>query len=138
MHAAKSGNIGRIFVALVIVAVMFGFSPIATRLLHLVGGSFKPTHYSSLGFVSPSAVAAGVDVGTEIRVKLTNHSGSATTYKLLATENGTLISQGSRAVANGLSETLYVSTQGATHGTLKIALEHTKIFITVRLLSTNP
>jgi hypothetical protein len=137
MHAARGGgNFGRILVALVVIALLFGFSPISTRLLRLADGSFKPTHYTSLALADPSQVASGISPGSVVPLELTNHTGQITTYHWAATQNGVLISQGSRTMVNGLTAALKIPTQGARNGILTVALEHTRIFVTLRLTAS--
>jgi hypothetical protein len=136
MPTGTRGYVGKTLVILLVVALMAGFSPIAGRLLRLVNGSFRPTHYSALALSRPSGIESEV-VDSAVQVRLTNHTGITTDYHWTATQNGTLISQGSQNLANGSSRTISVSTAGATVGALKISLVHTRIFLTLPLVPAN-
>jgi hypothetical protein len=119
---------------LVVVVLLFAFTPISRALLRSVHGSFSPSRYSSLALKVPSAVSVGVRAGTVIPVIITNHTGRAETYHWRATQLGSLISLGEETVSNGGSSTIVVPSRGAVPGTLRISLTGTAIFLTVPTL----
>jgi 4-amino-4-deoxy-L-arabinose transferase-like glycosyltransferase len=136
MKVITSNITHRLLLTVVIVILLIGFTPISTRLLHYVNGSFAPSPYSSLQFTSPSVATTGVATGFTISVKLTNHTGRATTYHWTATQGEVMISRGGRTLANNTSTLFYVTTPGAVAGRLRIALDNTKIFITVPIFTS--
>lgn len=137
MPSAKRNYVGKILLALVVVILLVGFTPISKHLLHYVNGSFSPQPYSSLALTTPAVVTEGILAGSAIPVKLTNHTGNTTKYHWIATQNGHRISDGSSTLANGASTTLSITTKSAVAGNLRISLTSTKIFITVPLLTPN-
>jgi|SRR5665213_730983 len=137
MKATTRNRVGVFVLTLVVVLLLVGFTPISKRLLRHVDGSFAPTSYSSLALSSPSGVALGIAVGSTIPLTLANHSGRTTGYLWTATQNDVLISSGYQILTNGTSTMLFVTTQGANAGKLKIALENTKIFLTVPIFGSS-
>jgi len=127
--------VNRTLLALVVMALVAGFTPISRHLLQYVGGSFAPTPYSSLALSTPSAVTTGIATGSTIPVELTNHTGRATTYHWTATQGDVVISRGSQTLSSDGSTVIYVATEGAVVGSLRIALNHTKTFLTVPIIS---
>jgi hypothetical protein len=119
---------------LVVVVLLFAFTPIARVLLRTVDGSFSPSRYSSLALKTPGDAAIGVHVGTAIPVTITNHMGRTETYHWRATQGSSLISLGEETVNNGSASTIVVPSRGAVSGTLRITLLGTNIFLTVPTL----
>jgi hypothetical protein len=136
MKVVTSNITDRILLTVVIVILLIGFTPISTRLLHYVNGSFAPSPYSSLAFSNPYVESTGVATGFTIAIKLANHMGRATTYHWTATQGNKMISRGGQTLNNDTSAVLYVSTKGAAAGRLRIALTNTKIFITVPIFTS--
>jgi len=130
--------IGRFFLVLVVVVLIFGFSPISRQLLKTVNGSFAPTPYSSLALSTPGDAATGVPAGLAVAIQLSNDTGHTNTYHWTAQENGALISRGEQTLGNGKSINLSVPTLGAVAGTLRIVLQDTHVFITVPILTSGP
>jgi hypothetical protein len=128
--------IGRFFLGLAVVGLVFGFTPISRQLLKAVDGSFAPTPYSSLALSVPSDAATGVPTGLAVPVQLTNHTGHRRTYHWTAEESGALISHGEETLGNGQAISFYIPTRGAVTGTLRIVLQDTHVFITVPVLSS--
>jgi hypothetical protein len=118
-------------IAVGVIALVFGFTPISHALLRSVDGSFAPSRYSSLALQTPSDAVAGYLAGSPVAVELTNHTGSVKTYRWIATQNGALVSVGEKTVASGRVTTINVPTPGAVTGKLRIALSGTNIFVTV-------
>ena len=123
-------------VFVVVVALMFGFSPISHNLLRSVNGSFAPSRYSSLSLSNPSSVVVGVLASEPVSVLLTNHTGQIKKYHWFATQNGALISLGEKTLGDGQSTTILISSQREKAGRLRIALQGTNIFVTVPVLSS--
>jgi hypothetical protein len=128
--------IGRLFLVLAAVGLLFGFTPISRQLLKTVNGSFAPTPYSSLALSTPSDAATGILAGIAVQIQLNNYTGHTNTYHWTAQENGALISHGEKTLVNGQSINFSVPTQGAVRGPLRIVLQHTNVFITVPILSS--
>ena len=126
----------RFAVFVVVVALLFGFSPISHGLLRYVNGSFAPSRFSSLSLANPSSVVGGVSARGPVPVLLTNHTGQFKKYHWFATQKGTLISQGEKTLGNGQTTTILISLVGTKAGTLRIALQGTHVFITVPVLSS--
>lgn len=138
MTAATRNRIGGLLLTLVVVLLLIGFNPVSKRLLHYVNGSFAPSPYSSLAFSTPSAVASGIMAGSTIPITLANHTGRTTPYLWTATQGDVTISAGYQILKNGTSTMLYVTTLNAVAGKLTIALENTKIFLTVPVVTSVP
>ena len=124
----------RLLLLLVVLVLVFGFTPISHGLLRFVHGSFAPSPYSSLALKTPSNVAVGIPAGELVPVQLANHTGHIKTYHWSATERGALISLGEATVDNGRAITIFVPSRGAVTGKLQIALTGTKIFVTVPIV----
>jgi hypothetical protein len=131
MTATTRNRIGMLLLTILVVLLLIGFTPISKRLLHRVDGSFVPTPYSSLALSTPSVIASGIEAGSDIPIRLSNHTGRTTTYSWTAAQHDVVISRGTQKLANGKSTTLYVTSLGADKGKLTIALMNTKIFLTV-------
>jgi hypothetical protein len=136
MKVITSNITHRLLLTVVIVILLIGFTPISTRLLHYVDGSFAPSPYSSLAFSTPNVEATGIASGSAILIKLANHTGRATIYHWTATQGEVVISRGGQTLANDTSTLFYVTTPGAVAGRLRIALDNTKIFITVPIFTS--
>jgi hypothetical protein len=121
----------RLLLALLVLVILFAFTPISRALLGSVNGSFAQTSYSALALKTPSDSAAGVRTGKRVAILLTNHTGHSTTYHWSATQNGALISLGETTLRNGKTTTIHVPSRGADRGTLQIALTGTNVYITV-------
>ena len=134
MLGKRGGWASRIFLFLVVAALVAGFTPISRHLLRSVNGSFSPTAYSALALSTPSNVSVGIPAGRPVQAELTNYTGHTKTYYWSAVQNGVLISHGTQTVGNGKTVTLSVRTRGAVSGKLRIGLKGTKIFLTVPLL----
>ena len=133
----KDGRGKRRFVVfVVVVALMFGFSPISHGLLRYVNGSFAPSRYSSLSLSNPSSVVVGVLARGPVPVLLTNHTGQIKKYHWFVTQKDALLSQGEKTLGNGQTTTILISLQRAKAGRLRIALQGTHIFVTVPVLSS--
>ena len=130
-----ASNSSRPLLALLIVILLFGFTPISRVLLRSVDGSFAPNPYSSLALGTPSRAAVGFLAGEPVPVQLTNRTGHTQTYHWSATQNGALISLGEDTLANGRASTVLVPSRGAVAGKLRIALTGTDIFVTVPIRS---
>jgi len=135
MTSTIRNRVGGLLLTLVVVALLIGFTPVSARLLRYVNGSFAPTPYSSLALSTPSAGTTGIATGSTIPIELTNHTGLATTYYWTATQGDVEISRGDLTLRNDNSTTIYVATEGAVVGTLRVALNDTKIFLTVPIIS---
>jgi hypothetical protein len=129
-------NSSRPLLALIIVILLFGFTPISRVLLRSADGSFAPNPYSSLALGTPSRAAVGFVAGKPVPVQLTNRTGHTETYQWSATQNGTLISLGEDTLDNGRASTVLVPSRGAIAGKLRIALTGTNIFVTVPIRSS--
>lgn len=131
------GKVGRgprrLLVPLVIVVLLFCFTPISKVLLRSANGSFAPTPFSSLALKDASRVTTGFVVGTSIPLRLTNKTGHITTYHWIARENGALISLGEETLGNGKIATFSVPSRGTVAGVLNISLSDTNVFVTVPL-----
>jgi hypothetical protein len=131
------GKVGRsprrLLVPLVVVVLLFCFTPISRALLRSVDGSFAPTPFSSLALKDASRDATGFVVGTSIPVQLTNRTGRTTTYHWIARESGSLISLGEETLGNGKTAKFSVPSRGTVAGVLEISLSDTSVFITVPL-----
>lgn len=125
----------RLLLSLIVVILVFGFTPISRVLLRSVGGSFAPTPYSSLALGTPSNASGDFLAGQPVPVELTNRTGHSTSYHWSATQNGTLISLGEETLDNGRSATILVPSRGAVTGKLQIALTGTNIFVTAPILN---
>jgi hypothetical protein len=123
----------RYVVFLVVIALVFGFSPISRTLLRYVHGSFAPSPYSSLSLAIQSDVYGGVLAGKPVAVLLTNHTGHIKIYHWSATQNGALISRGEKTLDDDQTTKLLISSSGAKAGILRIALNGTDIFVTATI-----
>jgi hypothetical protein len=126
----------RILLPLVIVVLVFAFTPISRVLLRTVDGSFTPSPYSSLALRFPSDGSSGVVKGEPVSVQLTNRTGHAKTYHWSATQKGALISLGEETLDNGRTTRILVPSRGAVTGVLRIGITGTNIFITVPILKS--
>jgi hypothetical protein len=126
----------KVSLVLVIVILVFGFSPISRALLSSVNGSFTPTPYSSLALESSSSATKGIVAGEAVPVKLVNRTGHFKTYHWSATQSGGLLSLGEEALDNGKAVTILIPTRGAAKGTLRIALTGTNVYVTVPILKS--
>jgi len=131
MPRTVSRNSSRPLLILLIVVLLFGFTPISRVLLQSVDGSFAPNHYTSLALITPSHATVGFLSGEPVPVQFTNETGDARTYHWSATENGALISLGEVTLDNGRASTVFVPSRGALVGKLRISLTGTNIFVTV-------
>lgn len=120
----------------VIVTLLFAFSPISKGLLHLVHGSFAPSPYSSLSLSTQTERNVGTLVGRRVAVSLTNDTGIIKRYHWTATQNGVLISQGEVTLGTGHADNILISSKGARVGRLRITLKGTDIFVTVTMLKS--
>lgn len=130
--SSKNWTIG-VLLSLIAIGLVAGFTPISKGLLHEVNGSFAPTSYSSLSLAHSSEVAKGLLVGDTIEAVLSNHTGRTTTYSWTATEGHRLVSSGNRTLQNGQTITFGIGTRGSKSGEMRVALTHTKIFVTIPL-----
>lgn len=121
----------RVVLPVVVLAILFCFTPFSKAMLRAVDGSFAPAHYTSLALKDPGAAAAGVLAGVPIRVELTNHTGHVETYHWSATQKGNLVSLGEVTLDNGKNVTFSVPSKGAADGKLNVALTGTTVFVTV-------
>jgi hypothetical protein len=136
MPRMVAGNSSRPLLALLVVILLFGFTPISRVLLRSVDGSFAPNPYSSLALITPSRAAVGFLSGESVPVQFTNETGHTKTYHWSATQNGTLISLGEDTLGNGRASTVLVPSRGAVAGQLRIAVAGTNIFVTVPIRSS--
>jgi len=120
----------------IVLVVVFGFTPISQLLLSTVNGSFSPTPYTSLALRPSSSATTGIVAGQPVAVRLVDRTGHPTTYHWNATENGRLVSLGDEALGSGRAITFLIPTRGATKGTLRIALAGTHVFVTVPILKS--
>src|ERR1700722_9059021 len=121
----------KIVLSVIVLLILFCFTPISTSLLRTVDGSFAPARYSSLALKDPSGDAAGISSGQPVAVKLTNRTGHTKTYHWRASEKGNLISLGDETLRSGKSVTFSVPSRGAVKGTLNVALAGSTVFVTV-------
>jgi hypothetical protein len=121
----------RPLLVLLVIVLLFAFTPISRVLLRAVNGSFAPTPYSSLALGAPSDAAVGFLSGERVPIKLTNRTGHTEAYHWRATQNGALISLGEDTLENGRASTIFVPSRGALTGKLQIALTGTNVFVTV-------
>jgi hypothetical protein len=126
----------RLILSVIVVVILFFFTPISNAVLRVVDGSFAPAHYSSLALHDPTDTAAGIFPGQPVRVQLTNHTGRTKTYHWSATEKGSLVSLGEETLGDGKSITFSVPSRGAVTGTLNVALTGTTVFVTVPVVGT--
>jgi hypothetical protein len=124
----------RLILAIGVVVLAFGFTPISHALLKSVDGSFAPSRYSSLALKTPSDAAEEFLAGDPVPVRLTNHTGHVKTYHWSATQSGGLISLGEETLDSGGVTTIIVPTRGAATGKLRIAINGTNVFVTVPIL----
>ncbi|MCU1362465.1 MAG: hypothetical protein JWM55_293 [Acidimicrobiaceae bacterium] len=120
----------------VVLALVFGFTPISRALLRAVDGSFEPSRYSALALRNPSLATQGVLAGESISLLVSNHTGHAETYHWSATQGKALISLGVTTLANGRTTTVSVPSRGAVSGTMKIALSGDNVFVTVPVVGS--
>jgi hypothetical protein len=118
---------------IIVLIVLFFFTPISRALLSSADGSFAPSPYSSLALRTPSNPATSFEVGDLVPVRLSNRSGSDKTYHWRATQNGVVISLGEKTVLNGRGADINVPTSLGTSGILRIALTGTDVYVTLRL-----
>lgn len=124
----------KLLLSLLVLALLFGFTPVSRALLRSVNGSFAPTSYSSLSFRTPSDAEADYPAGQSVPLQLTNRTGHVKTYHWTATQDGALISLGVKTLDNDRSTTILVPSRGAVTGRLHIALTGTGIFVTAPIL----
>src|SRR5271156_4726320 len=108
--------------AIVVLALVFAFTPISKALLRAVGGSFEPSQYTVLALRNPSLATQGVLAGLPISVQVSNHTGHSETYHWSATQGKALISLGVTTLDSGEATTISVPSRGAVTGTMRIAL----------------
>jgi hypothetical protein len=118
--------------SLIVLIVLFAFTPISRALLLSVDGSFDPSPFTSLALGNP-ANPAGFEVGDLVSVRLTNHTRMTKTYHWSATQHGVVISLGENTLQNGRGTTINVPTNFGKPGTLRIAVSGTDVFVTVHL-----
>jgi hypothetical protein len=133
MPAASKNWVLGVLLSLIVIGLVAGFTPISKRLLKEVNGSLAPTRYSSLALAHSSEVRKGLPVGNTIEAVLSNHTGRTTTYSWTATEERRLVGSGNQTLRNGQTITFGIGTRGLTNGEVRIALKHTKIFVTIPL-----
>jgi len=126
----------RIFLSVIVLIILFCFTPLSRTMLRLVDGSFAPAHYSSLALQDPADAATVVIPGEPVPVQLTNHTGHTETYHWSATQKGNLVSLGEETLRNGENVNFSVPSQGAVAGKLNIALTGTTVFVTVPVIRT--
>src|ERR1039458_2606650 len=126
----------RLLLSVIVLVILFCFTPFSNAMLRIVDGSFATAHYSSLALQDPTVAAAGIFAGQPVRVQLTNHAGRTKTYRWSATQQGNLISLGEETLGNGKSVTFSVPSRGAVSGTLSVALTGTTVFVTVPIVGT--
>jgi hypothetical protein len=119
--------------SIVVIVVLFAFTPISRALLSSVDGSFSPSPFSSLALRTPSNPSSDFEVGDLVGVRLTNRTGSTKTYHWSATQHGVVISLGETTVRNGQGANVNVPTSFARAGALRIGLDGTKVFVTLSL-----
>jgi hypothetical protein len=119
---------------LIVLVLVFGFSPISRLLLSTVSGSFSPTPYTSLALKASSHATRGIVAGQPVPVRLVDRTGRPKTYHWSATQNGRLVSLGDEALDSGQAVTILIPTRGATKGALRISLAGTQVFVTVPIL----
>lgn len=118
---------------LIVIVLLFGFTPVAQTLLDYVHGSFAPSPYSSLSLANASEINSGVIAGEPALVVLTNHSQRTNRYVWRATQEGRLISQGAEVLRDGQAKVLRIASRGASPGRLRISLSKGDIFVTITL-----
>lgn len=123
--------LGWLVASLVVLVALFAFAPISGALLRAVHGSFAPAPYSALALADPEQGATGVTAGQSVEVLVTNRTGATRRYDWVATEDRTVISQGSVTVRRGATASFSVASRRRTSGRLKVALAGTAIFVTV-------
>jgi hypothetical protein len=128
----------RLLLAVILLALLFGFVPISRALLHSVNGSFAPRPYSALALRSPSEAVSGVEAGQPVPVRVTNETGHIETYHWIATQGSTLVSLGEETVRSGQRTIILVPSQGAARGKMQISLKGTRTFVTVPILKARP
>ena len=126
----------RLFLSVIVLVILFCFTPFSNAMLRVVDGSFATAHYSSLALQDPTDAAAGMFTGQPVLVQLTNHTGRTKTYHWSATQRGNLISLGEETLGDGKSVTFSVPSRGAVTGTLSVALTGTSVFVTVPIVGT--
>jgi hypothetical protein len=124
----------RLLLAVILLALLFGFSPISHVLLRTVDGSFAPSPYSSLALIRPSDAATGVRSGVPVPVRITNKTGHTKTYHWVARQGSRLVSLGEKVVRTGHTATILVPSQGAVAGGMQISLNANGVFVTVPIL----
>ncbi len=123
----------RLPVFVIVIALVFGFSPIAGVLLRLTNGSFAPLAFSSLSLATQTELNWGVLAGQPIAVRLTNHTGQIKNYHWSAVQHGRLKSEGEKILADGQTTEILISSKGANAGQLRIALKGSNVFVTVTI-----
>lgn len=116
---------------IVVLALVFGFTPISRTLLRAVNGSFEPSRYTALALRNPSLATQGILAGVPISVQVTNHTGRIETYHWSAKQGRSLISLGVTTLDSGQATTISVPSRGAVTGTMRIALSGGNVFVTV-------
>lgn len=132
-NEGRGNNRTSFVVIVVVIAFLFGFSPISRVLLRVVHGSFAPPPFSSLSLVAPTDLNKDVVIGHSIGVLLANHTGQTENYHWIATQNGVQVHQGEERVGDGHATKILISSRGARAGRLRIALKGTKVFVTVTI-----
>jgi hypothetical protein len=136
MPRIVSPSSSRLLLVLVVLVLIFGFSPISRGLLRSVHGSFGQTPYTSLALRTPSDAALGFVTGKPVPVELTNRTGRLERYHWNATQKGVLVSLGEETLRNGHSATISIPSRGAVPGSLRIGLSGTNVFVTVPILKS--
>jgi hypothetical protein len=124
----------RIMLSVIVLIILFCFTPLSRTALRAVDGSFASAHYSSLALRNPADAVTGVIPGKPVPVQLTNHTGRTETYHWSATQKGNLISLGEETLSSGENVNFSVPSQGAVAGKLNIALTGTTVFVTVPIV----
>ncbi len=115
----------KLLLSLLVLALLFGFTPISRGLLRSVNGSFAPTSYSSLSFRTPSDAEADFPAGKPVPLQLTNRTGHVKTYHWSATQEARLSASAKKPWTMDRSTTILVPSRGAVTGKLQIALTGT-------------
>jgi hypothetical protein len=119
--------------SIVVIVVLFAFTPISRALLSSVDGSFSPSPFTSLALRTPANPGSEFEVGDVIGLRVTNRTGTTKTYHWNATQHGVVISLGETTVANGHGADVNVPTSFGRPGTVRIALDGTNVFVTLSL-----
>jgi hypothetical protein len=117
----------------VVIGLGVGIAPNSDRAVREVSGSYAPITCLSLAPEQASEVTSGLSVRDTVAAEASDHTGRTTTYFWTATQHGRVISSGNRTLRSGKTIIFGVGTGRAKHGEMRIALNHTKVFVMVPL-----